>query len=214
MFHTKILVACTGTLHDSTLHVALTIAATLRHGHTHHTVTYVSAVCKVLLWQRCHRSREKSLQAFPPIFLQSSETKSRTESLGSRLLKSWESDCVFFFETVTGKRLMGSDAVERFECFPDSGLSSLIESYYVVIFISSPTLFPIRATTFTDDTFGPREPMVPLRSWFRCSMYKSHGMFFPRRPCTFTVRSQTNCCFILGVKMKSCWASGMKASLK
>ena len=32
-----------------------------------------------------HRSREKSFQALPPIFLQSCETKSGTESLGSRL---------------------------------------------------------------------------------------------------------------------------------
>ena len=31
------------------------------------------------------RSREKSIQAFPPIFLQSCETKSGPESLGSRL---------------------------------------------------------------------------------------------------------------------------------
>ena len=31
-------------------------------------------------------SREKSVQAFPPIFLQSRETKSGTESLGSRLV--------------------------------------------------------------------------------------------------------------------------------
>ena len=76
--------------------------------------------------------------------------------------------------------VMRSNAVERFKCFPDSGLSSLIESYWVVMVISSPTLFPTQATTFTDDTFGPREPMVPLHSRFRCSMYKSHGMFFSR----------------------------------
>ena len=32
-------------------------------------------------------SREKSVQAFPPIFLQSCKTKAGTESLGLRLLK-------------------------------------------------------------------------------------------------------------------------------
>ena len=40
----------------------------------------------------CHGasvSREKSSQALPPIFLQSCETKSRTESLGTRLNPCW-----------------------------------------------------------------------------------------------------------------------------
>ena len=39
-------------------------------------------------------SREKSFQALPPIFLQSCETKSGTESLGSRLLSSYCSPIV------------------------------------------------------------------------------------------------------------------------
>ena len=154
---------------------APTIMATLRHGHTHHAATYqpcARSCCDDGATDQVRNPSRLSLRFFSK---QNSEQKTWVRS---RLLKSWESDCVFF-ETVTGKRLMGSNAVERFECFPDSRLSLLIESYWVVIFISSPTLFPIRATIFTNDTFGPREPMVPLHSRFRCSMYKSHGMFFP-----------------------------------
>ena len=107
-----------------------------------------------------------------------------------------------------------SAEAERLECFPDSGVIPLMESYWLVTFISSPTLLPILVTESTDKTFDPREPMAPLHSWLRCSKNKSHGMFFPGWPCTFTVRSHINCCFILGVKIKSCWASRMNASME
>ena len=47
----------------------------------------VSGVCKVYgCDDGATVSREKSFQALPPIFLQSCETKSGTESLGSRLV--------------------------------------------------------------------------------------------------------------------------------
>ena len=108
--------------------------------------------------------------------------------------------------------VMRSNAVERFKYFPDSGLSSLIESYWVVMVISSPTLFlpgqphllMIRLVQESQWYLYIHGSGVPCISRMVC--------FFPRRPCTFTVRFQTNCCFILCVKMKSCWKNRMKAS--
>ena len=57
-----------------------------RQSHTHHVMTF-----RTFARYRCDDgatvSREKSVQAFPPIFLQSCETQSGTESLGSRLIQ-------------------------------------------------------------------------------------------------------------------------------
>ena len=54
-------------------------------------------------------SREKSVQAFPPIFLQSCETQSGTESLGSRLVEEGQlrrpAVCTVTSYSATGMRL-------------------------------------------------------------------------------------------------------------
>ena len=55
-----------------------------RQSHTHHVMTF-RTFARYCCDDGATVSREKSVQAFPPIFLQSCETQSGTESLGSRL---------------------------------------------------------------------------------------------------------------------------------
>ena len=62
-----------------------------RQSHTHHVMTF-RAFARYCCDDGATVSREKSVQAFPPIFLQSCETKSGTESLGSRLLWAYLSE--------------------------------------------------------------------------------------------------------------------------